>query len=607
MDFALSLTSPVRRNSKMDLPLSVYKSKAYDNSVPIHIPMESESSSMFDATPSSCRFTRWVCSQYNSNCNLVQKSAHLSKGGTAKIMLPKGPTVAISISQQTIVGGFVGSKTHAGRSMFGDTSQIWDAVVCKFVELMSLVKEKPNLVEPKSKLNFSDGCISSTVAKNAQPEKFKESVCGSESVPCSSSTKCAPPYLRVSSLVDATDRIPQNTRCVAPIECKAVIPEPEKGTLNSCENILPSLKGTYSSVVGGALKVESARTGSCTMVISSPKTDLPEGFQTNLQCGQLRSYADVAKIIPNKRMARPNKSGCEAVQNLKSMWNTRMKRNKIIPGKKVASCQGNVECINTSADDIVSNGDTRWKGNWRSKRVKFQKSRPSATPSNMHSSVSSDTSEESSIKDSLTKELKTDTGSECTWTMEERDPIRLGCLKEGLRGRHPSECSLDSEDSFVIFEECPDTALAASSPLPVDYNSSLEESETEDDDSSSSDNSDYELDGVERPLRFDCLATNLCVKEDCNWTACFTQSAPEKSPRIKKKTVHFAEGSDLAVIRPMIAWGYAYRESRRGPWEVHARDRARFSGRIASVAPVLNAILDPVHRSKVMASRLYDL
>lgn len=64
--------------------------------------------------------------------------------------------------------------------------------------------------------------------------------------------------------------------------------------------------------------------------------------------------------------------------------------------------------------------------------------------------------------------------------------------------------------------------------------------------------------------------------------------------------VHFGE----ITVQPMITWSYAYRNARRGPWEQYARDRARFSSRIATVEAVLNPILENHHR-QAMYCKLY--
>ena len=65
--------------------------------------------------------------------------------------------------------------------------------------------------------------------------------------------------------------------------------------------------------------------------------------------------------------------------------------------------------------------------------------------------------------------------------------------------------------------------------------------------------------------------------------------------------VHFAE--HLCEVHPMVHWSYAYQAARKGHWEQYARDRQRFNGRISKTEAVMNAILDPVHRSRIFQER----
>lgn len=57
------------------------------------------------------------------------------------------------------------------------------------------------------------------------------------------------------------------------------------------------------------------------------------------------------------------------------------------------------------------------------------------------------------------------------------------------------------------------------------------------------------------------------------------------------KHVTFKSDSELAVTHHIIAWSYAYRAARRGPWEDYARDRDRFARRIKYCASILEPCL----------------
>ncbi|XP_046382584.1 uncharacterized protein LOC124153463 [Ischnura elegans] len=612
MDLALGFAPPARRNSKMVLPLPSFRSKSFDESVSIHIPMGSDQPNIF-SSPGTCRFTRFAMGpQYDSpNCNYLQKSAQFgrSSSGLQKIIMPKETSLGISISRQTIVGGFVGSKTYAGRSMFGDSSQIWDAIICKFVELMSLVKDKPASPEPRNKMpsTASENYVSSNESHAWKNKASNDSVGSSKCVPCPSSNECVPRNIIVSNSTETSNKVSNDN---IPLVCKAVVPECEGLAPNPSAEIFPHHKGTYSSVVDGSFKNECASSGPCTMAKSNEKCQLPEDSLSCVQRVPFQSYADVAKIIPSKPIPPPNKIGCQIPQNSRSMWICIEKRKKKPLNRNYLNRQER-DNRNIAMGDFLTCGDTRWKGDWKSKREKFQRKCPEVASSNVYSSSSTETSEDSCAKSSCIKDSETDSDVECKRVADEREPTRPGCLKNGFRGRHPSECSLDSEDSFVIFEDCPDSALGTSPCISIDHNS-LEECGSEDDDScsssgSSDDEDDDDMENGEQVVKFDGASSNSRAKADCIWMReCCAQSVPEISKGVKRKAVHFAEGSNLVVVRPMVAWDFAYRESRRGPWEVHARDRARFQCRIASLAPILNAILDPVHRQRV-ESRLHDL
>lgn len=65
---------------------------------------------------------------------------------------------------------------------------------------------------------------------------------------------------------------------------------------------------------------------------------------------------------------------------------------------------------------------------------------------------------------------------------------------------------------------------------------------------------------------------------------CITHTKPTKQ-------VRFKPDSELVEVHVIVAWEYAYRAARRGPWEEYARDRARFRRRIDCVATVLEPCL----------------
>lgn len=56
-------------------------------------------------------------------------------------------------------------------------------------------------------------------------------------------------------------------------------------------------------------------------------------------------------------------------------------------------------------------------------------------------------------------------------------------------------------------------------------------------------------------------------------------------------------------IHLMCVWNFAYKSSRRGPWETYAIDRFRFQRRIYEMNKMLQPILDQDHRNKIYKAR----
>ncbi|XP_053666060.1 uncharacterized protein LOC128715202 [Anopheles marshallii] len=57
------------------------------------------------------------------------------------------------------------------------------------------------------------------------------------------------------------------------------------------------------------------------------------------------------------------------------------------------------------------------------------------------------------------------------------------------------------------------------------------------------------------------------------------------------------------VVHVMRAWDFAYRQARKGDWEMAARDSERFRKRITDLEPVLGPALQPALRDKIYAER----
>ena len=81
-----------------------------------------------------------------------------------------------------------------------------------------------------------------------------------------------------------------------------------------------------------------------------------------------------------------------------------------------------------------------------------------------------------------------------------------------------------------------------------------------------------------------------------------TVVVPAKNCRNK---VTFKPDSELVTVHCIVAWKYAYRACRKGPWEQYAVDRERFNKRIQAA----NAVLAPCLLEKLRATqitKMYD-
>ncbi|XP_054280003.1 uncharacterized protein LOC128998061 [Macrosteles quadrilineatus] len=159
----------------------------------------------------------------------------------------------------------------------------------------------------------------------------------------------------------------------------------------------------------------------------------------------------------------------------------------------------------------------------------------------------------------------------CDSTISVMEPVSIFIKPDcSSRDRITSECSADSEDSYIVFE--------------------CSEDDNVDKDIFSSDDDTISVDEVSQ--------SDSGIVPSSNSSFC-NKTSPKK--------VRFAEDDNLVKIHPMVTWDYAYRMARRGPWEMLARDSERFKLRIARTEAVLKPILDPQHRSVVYRDRFSEL
>ncbi|KPI96397.1 Protein phosphatase 1 regulatory subunit 15A [Papilio xuthus] len=209
------------------------------------------------------------------------------------------------------------------------------------------------------------------------------------------------------------------------------------------------------------------------------------------------------------------------------------------------------------------------------------------------------------------------------------------------RGRIPSEC--ESEDSFIVFDETPDSCYSSNDVFGDELNVTgydfidTSESETSDDSDSESDSGcDYKptckLSHTLSRTIGDLTDDSLYIDADeVDCAAIFVQETPIQNPnesiqscdstcdgtkprgllvderrKLEKKkqpckTVRFSPNPPKVHV--MRVWAFAARQARAGHWERHALDRERFKRRIADVEMAVSWVLKPQHRARVMFQR----
>lgn len=84
------------------------------------------------------------------------------------------------------------------------------------------------------------------------------------------------------------------------------------------------------------------------------------------------------------------------------------------------------------------------------------------------------------------------------------------------------------------------------------------------------------------------LVSRKCKQADTDETNNIKQ---ENISHETSRKVHFQADVELAIIHHMKQWDFAYREARKGPWELAAADRCRFSRRIKESDLVISPCL----------------
>ncbi|XP_039752803.1 uncharacterized protein LOC120628479 [Pararge aegeria] len=188
------------------------------------------------------------------------------------------------------------------------------------------------------------------------------------------------------------------------------------------------------------------------------------------------------------------------------------------------------------------------------------------------------------------------------------------------RRRIPSEC--DSEDSFIVFEESPDSCYTAHDVFGeevIDANHSDSDSDIEEDSGTTcklahnlsrtfgdlTDDSLYSHDVVDSVKVCNEICNNKVNEKEVivDPRRGLLQSDAKKSEKQKLPPKKVTFSTQPPKVHVMRVWAFAARQARAGHWERHARDRERFKRRIADVEMAISWVFKRQHRTRVVFQR----
>ncbi|XP_066541610.1 protein phosphatase 1 regulatory subunit 15B [Hoplias malabaricus] len=104
-----------------------------------------------------------------------------------------------------------------------------------------------------------------------------------------------------------------------------------------------------------------------------------------------------------------------------------------------------------------------------------------------------------------------------------------------------------------------------------------------------------------RVVSHKCSGFSLEKPSKVTWKRPLCKAAAEGSRKKEIPIVKKVKFSPVVQVHKMRAWSFALQESRKGPWEEHARDRDRFQRRIWETEQAIGYCFSLSHREKLAA------
>lgn len=525
-----------------------------------------------------------------------------------KFISPYEQLTSMTLASTYLVGGFVGSKSQVGGASRGGFGvQIWDIILDKFVELMGTAVHTSNgycedffRYEEFSGNVLSDEHTEYVTKQTEHATNNSKRTCEKNYIPHVDTVHSKQSYADVTKTVahhtPVGDNVSaSNTRLSAPIlktvnssvqKKNRIKSETWQENINRKEKRRPSNHGYARN---SAHSQQKHTKGLCKMSWKDKQEARNVGMEYAVH--EMKQYR------PNENNNRNNKY-------------SHVKNKVINQNKKNNSESSKVNCkMNTCLE--ITNHKT---GTYVDPKKRTLDTGPMLC-------------EEDNCVSSIVNLLKTENFSPDLEISDKNCPM----IKVGLnfsllprenksekehsskmedvneRCRYLSECSVDSDDSFVVFDAGGYNETESADSLVNDdcnESDSGEEEEEEEDDSVWTDDSFPSDEDDECVLAEENCELITKKIEDANARWC--EQSVDPKPKIvnkAKKKVRFAEGKLLTCFHPMIAWDFALRSARIGPWETLARDTVRFQNRISRTAAVLDPILQPSHRERIYKER----
>lgn len=518
-----------------------------------------------------------------------------------KFMSPYEQLTTMSLASTYLVGGFVGSKSQVGGASRGGFGvQIWDIILDKFVELMGTAVHTSNgyyedffRYEEFSGKVPSDQYSEYVTKQTERATNNSNRSCEKNYIPPVDTVHSKQSYADVTKTVShhapVGDNVSaSNTRLSAPV-VKTVNSSVQQKNKNKSETWQENINrkekrrpSNHTHPRNSAHSHQKQPKGLCKMNWKDKQEARNVGMEyavhesKQYHPNRNNNYSHVKNKVVNQNKKNSRELNCK-MNTCLEITNHKTGRPTYVDPKKRTLETGHMKCKEDKCVNSIVN------------LIKTETFSPDLEISDKNCPV---------IKVGLNFSLSPRENKS-----EKDHSSKMEDVNE--RCRYLSECSVDSDDSFVVFDAGGYNETECADFLVNDENCNESDSGEDDDDDSVGTDDSFPSDEDDECVLAEENCELITKKiEDVNARWC--EQSDDPKPKIvnkAKKKVRFAEGKLLTCFHLMIAWDFALRSARIGPWETLARDTVRFQNRISRTAAVLDPVLQPCHRERIYKER----